>query len=211
LSEVEALIPTVIVRVRDDAGADFLSPRVTVDGQTWTMGRPEPIDPGVHVVAAEGPAGDRREAKFLVVDGERSRVVALEIPRVPATVPAGPATREPERMSTGIPMGAWIVGGAGVAALGTSLYFAALTSGDLDTLRRTCAPGCTPDQTQTGRTHALLTDLFLGVGSAAVAGAVVWALVSRSDGPPQAGSPWARWLVVGALPGGGVVGVNARY
>jgi hypothetical protein len=210
LSEVGALIPTVIVRVQDDKGADVLDARVSVDGHDWSIGRPEPIDPGEHVVEAVTAHGERQRMKVLVVDGDKSRVVTIRIaePIPPARPPA--RTQPATTTSSGIPWGVWVVGGLGIAALGTSATFTVLAKNQLDMLHGTCSPNCSSAQTQTGRTDALVAQVSLGVGAAAVAGAILWALLPRSS---QASQPtgFAPWLEVGAVPGGGVVGIGSTY
>jgi hypothetical protein len=216
LSEVTALIPTLIVRVQDDKGADVLDARVSVDGRDWSIGRPEPIDPGEHVVEATPARGERQRTKVLVVDGDKSRVVTIRIAepiapaRPPARTPTAATTPSDTTTSSGIPWGVWVVGGLGIAALGTSATFTVLAKNQLDMLRGTCSPNCTSAQTQTGRTDALVADVSLGVGSAAVAVAVLWAVLSGSSKAPQP-TGFAPWVEIGPMAGGGAVGVRATY
>jgi hypothetical protein len=216
LGELATRIPTVIVRVQDDAGGDVFGAEVTLDGKPATIGRPTPIDPGEHAVAVVGPQGEHQEAKFLVIDGEAGRVVAVKMratkPAAPAVAGGAapqPATTDRARSSHGIPLGAWIVGGLGVAALGTSGYFAVVTSNDLDTLRHTCSPSCTDAQMSTGKTHAVLTDTLLGVGAAAVGVGVVWAILGSGSSSGVSGASAA--IEASPVPGGAVVSVRGAY
>jgi hypothetical protein len=107
-----------------------------------------------------------------------------------------------------VPVGAWILGGAGVAALGASTYFAFAASDQLHRLNSTCSPHCTDAQTQTGRTDALLFEVSLGVGAAAVAGALVWGLAFPER--PLAAA-WAPRLEVRPLIGGAVTTLGASF
>jgi hypothetical protein len=104
----------------------------------------------------------------------------------------------------------WVVGGMGIAALGTSATFTVLAKNQLDMLHSTCSPNCTSAQTQTGRTDALIAQVSLGVGATAVAGAVLWAVLSGSSKAPQAAG-LAPWVEVDALAGGGIVGIGSTY
>jgi hypothetical protein len=214
LSEVDALIPTVIVRLQDEKGADILDARVSVDGRDWSIGRPEPIDPGEHVVQVAWARGDGQQERLLVVDGERSRVVAIRMtePIAPArhTATEQTATEPAPPPASGIPWGAWVVGGLGIAALGASASFTVLAANNLDGLRHSCSPNCTPADTLTGRTYAVLADVSLGVAAAAVAGAILWAVLPRSSRASHSADLAPR-LEVDAVTGGAVIGIGAKY
>jgi hypothetical protein len=187
LAEIESQIPTVSVRAVDAAGADALDASATLDGQAVPLGKPLPVDPGQHAVAVTRPDGTRGDQSVLAVDGDRSRVVVVKL------APAAASERAPGPGETpshaAIPLGAWIVGGLGLASLGTSAAFAVVTGNDLSALQHSCSPACTDAQTQNGRTHALLTDVTLGVGLAAVGAAVTWAVLALTSGPGAAQGP----------------------
>lgn len=181
LGEVEPRIPSIILRPRDARGTDVLDATVTLDGQPASIGKPITVDPGEHVVAAQRAGGAAQESKFLVVDGDKSRVLEITFPSAAvgtAPVPT-PASAPASAPSHGIPLGAWIVGGLGVVSLGASLAFFLSAVNDLNGLRSTCSPSCTSAQTQSGRTAAFVSDLTLGGGIAGVGVAVVWAIVSH--------------------------------
>jgi len=216
LGELATRIPTIIVRVQDEAGGDVFGAQATLDGQPATIGRPTPIDPGEHVVVVVGPHDERREARFLVIDGEAGRVVAVKMraTKAPAAADAraaaaAPAATEGTTSSHGIPVGAWIVGGLGVAALGTAGYFAVVTSNDLDTLRHTCSPSCSDAQMSTGKTHAVITDTLLGVGAAGVGVGVLWAILGSGGSSGASGASAA--VEAAPVPGGAMVSVRGAY
>jgi hypothetical protein len=196
LGELEAQIPSAIVRARDSAGGDIVDADVTIDGKASALGRPEVLDPGEHVARVKVASGVAAEKKFLLVDGDKGRVLTIDL----ATPGPGQGSAHDAEAPTAssassahagkVPLGAWVLGGAGIVALGASAYFAEVTN-DLSGLRKTCAPTCTDAQTSTAHTHALITDVALGVGVAAVAGAVAWAIFGRPDGretPASAGA-----------------------
>jgi hypothetical protein len=200
LGEIEPQIPTVIVRAQDSAGRDLLDATVTFDGRAGAVGRPETVDPGPHLVVVAQADGTKKEAKFLVVDGDKSRVLLVTMPAV-VSAPTQAST------PSAIPTGVWVLGGIGVAALATSGVFAFVTESDLSNLRHTCSPTCSDAQMQTGKTHALVTDVALGVGVVALAGAVIWGVVARSGGGGEAGGG----VDVRPVAGGAVVIVGGRY
>jgi hypothetical protein len=197
LSEVETAIPSVVVRAEDPTGADVLGARLSIDGRPAKLdGQPVRLDPGQHAVAVESAAGARREERLLLVEGETSRLIAL---RLPAGSPSAPP---PHAVAIRrVPLGAWILGGVGLVALGGATYFGLSAKSDLDGLDATCSPHCTQAQTQPGRTESLLFDVSLGVGAAAIAGALVWGLALPSHSTTAASAPRLelRPLTAGAL------------
>jgi len=184
LSEIEAAIPRLVVRAEDAQGLDATTVTLTIDGKPSKLdGQAVRLDPGAHMVVIDDGKGLRREERVLLVQGESSRIVTLRLPAAPK--PVTPATSS---SGGGIPLGAWVLGGAGLALLGGATYFGIAAKSELDDLKGLCSPHCTSSQTQTGRTDALLFDGFLASGAAVLVGAVVWALAfpSRADTPTTA-------------------------
>ena len=215
LTEVEDRIPSIVVHAQTAEGADLLDAELTIDGRPSKLdGRPVSLDPGTHALRVSMPDGQRQDAQLLLVEGERARLVAIRFPpRAPVQV--GPGGGEvPPRANTshGIPPGAWIVGGAGVLALGGATYFFVTAGSDLDTLNRTCSPHCSDAQAQPGRIDALLGDVFLAGGIAAVGGAVLWAaLASGSSHSPAASSAPPRLHLMPLVGGGALASLTATY
>jgi len=184
LTEVDALIPSVVVRAEDASGADVIGARVSIDGQPGKLdGQPVRLDPGEHTVAIESDHAARREERVLLAEGEKSRLVTLRLApavAVASTHDESSASHDPSShgsaRSSHVPTGAWVLGGLGVVALGGATYFGLTANSDLHDLQSTCSPHCSDSRAQPGRTDAVLFDVSLGVGAAAVAGALVWGL-----------------------------------
>jgi hypothetical protein len=221
VTELAGRIPAIVVRVQDADGADVLTNvRLSIDGAPARLdGRPVELDPGEHAVEAVTDAGARVARKVLLAESEGPRPLVLRLPPAqderrerpsPATAAAAGSTpgAEPPGPTVSrahVPLGAWIAGGIGLAALGGATYFGFAAKGQLDTLDSTCSPHCTGAQTQPGRNDALAFDVLLGAGAAVVGTAIVWALFfPSSSGPPAALDvrPALRW-------GGG--GATASY
>jgi len=219
LDELEAQIPSIIVRVKDTDGRDIFDAEVTIDGHPVKLGRAEALDPGEHVVsvARAGEGELHAEERLLLVDGERARVVAVQLPPLPSPAPPAAAPLEPpaaentaHESARPVPTGAWVLGGVGLVGLGSFAYFFAQATSDLDTLKRTCAPACTDADTSPARLRATIADVSLGVGLAALAGGVTWAILGRSAGSSRvASSP--PLLDVGPVPGGAMTSVSLRF
>jgi hypothetical protein len=206
LAEVETAIPSVVVRAEDPDGADATRARLSIDGRAVKLdGHPVRLDPGQHTVAIENDGGARREERVLLVEGETSRRITLRFPPVAgASTPSTP----PNRNGRSVPAGAWVLGGVGLVSLGVATYFGVTAKSDLDGLNATCSPHCSDAQTQPGRTSALLFDVFLGTGAAAVGGALVWALVFPARGPSVAATPRFE---LRPLAGGALTSLSVSY
>jgi hypothetical protein len=196
LAEVEARLPSVVLRVVDAGGGEVGRARVLVDGALLADtldGRAVPVDPGEHTFRVE--AGNSAVVQRIVIrEGEQSRLLSLKLP---AAAPSGSPSR--------IPTGAWVVGGIGAAGLaaGVALWIVGLHA--RSDLYATCGVmhGCAPSSVDHARTELVAGDVAAGLGIAAVGAAVVWALVA----------PSAPRLPVGArsVPGGGVVEWRASF
>jgi hypothetical protein len=180
LNEIEGQIPSVVVRVLDPDGNDRTDAKATMDGRPLKLdGKPTLLDPGQHLLVIEAPNAVRKEQKVLLVDREKSRLLNIQIASARPPGESHPAAPTP-RSQGGIPTGVWILGGFGVAALGSGAYFGITARNELEHLKNSCSPSCTDAQTKTGRTDALVADISFGVGAAAIVGALVWAIMSPS-------------------------------
>jgi hypothetical protein len=214
LSEVEQQLPSIVLRAADAANVDITDGTATVDGVKHPLdGKPIPLDPGKHTVVLDTDRGVHLERKLLLATGEKSRLIELRVPAkekpVSANQPDTEIQRKPaQRSSRGVPAGAWVLGGLSVVSLASFGYFGISAKKQLSTLRDTCSPHCTHDQTKTGRNEAIIADVSLGVGVAALAGAVTWALLSgsRQDEPKRAAQ-----LMLTPTPRGAFAGVGGWF
>jgi hypothetical protein len=192
LSEDEVTMPTVVLGARTERGEDVVDVRVSIDGAPVAerlSGASVPVDPGPHVLRFEAAGYPPVQQQIVVREGEKSRLVIASLP----PRPKGP-----------IPAGFWVFGGLGVAGGAGFAVLALLGEGDLNNLRSTCAPNCTPSSVDSARVKFILANVSLGVGiaSAAVAaGILIW----RSP------SGKTTALSVTPSPGGGMAGVSLSY
>jgi hypothetical protein len=219
LAEVEELIPSVVLHASDATDTDITEGSATIDGISYPLdGKTIPLNPGKHVVVFEGPDGARVEKKLLLASGEKSRRIELrledkrkpapESPAPPTPALVAPPTDTPRPAPRAIPTGAWFLGGVSAVGFGSFVFFGLSAKSEHGKLKDACAPSCTSDQMKTGRTNALIADISLGVGVAALAGSITWALLSHPSEPHSAAS--AR-LSVAPTPHGGFAAFTTPF
>jgi hypothetical protein len=183
-------------------GGEVIAPRVErgtllVDG-LW-------IEPGKVVVRAADPS-QSREVTAEVPRGGRVSVAldfAVESKAAPAPVlapapvpakPAEPTVPKEPAPSGGVPTGAWVAGGVGVAGLALFGIFGSIAKGKYDDLQ-TCSPRCpesergTADAGKNDQTVANIGLVVGGVGLATAAG--IW-LLAPKRGSTASGSTAVR-------------------
>jgi hypothetical protein len=149
LARVAELEPK-LSRLRIDVSGDAV---VEVDGKHAITGAPFPIDPGEHRVTAR--AEGRRDWSTRVTIGsdgglQSVTVPALEAPQQEPPKPPKKPHRRVERDTDegGIPVWAWVSGGAGLVLSGIAVGFAIdqhAAAKELDTMCGEDRQGCPPD------------------------------------------------------------------
>lgn len=207
LSELEAVIPTVVLDPRTPAGGLRTDVRVKVDGVSLSEKldlKPVPLEPGSHTFVFEADGAAPVERTLLLRDGEKNKKITVTL--APAAEASGGARP--------IPLGVWIFGGASVVALATSAVFALDGLGkksDLDA----CKPRCSSSDVDAMSSSFTFADVALGAGVMAGA-AAVYLFLTRPSGEVLTGSASAAARlrpVPYAAPalGGGAFGVSARF
>jgi hypothetical protein len=217
LADVEERIPSVVVRVLDASGQDLTDAQLTIDGQPVELdGRPVQLDPGPHTLLVTHSSG-AIERKTLLAEKEKARLVRVQLgedePAVAGEAPPGPGPGA-EQVDEGpvepggkIPVGVWVLGGVGIVGLGAFVYFGITAKGDYDDLKAECSPACSDADTEAGRRNALIADISLGVGIAALAGSVTWLIIAKKK------KPESQTASLGVAPthSGAMLSVSARY
>jgi hypothetical protein len=223
-SEVLAALPTVVLGARDARGRDVASARVLVDGMVVADpldGRPVVVDPGSHTFRFEAPGAAPVEQLVVVRSGEKNREITVAM----ALLPAAAATSAPPSApssgpssgdalaapSRGVSPLAWVFGGVGVAALGTSLALELSVKSDADHLRATCGPsGCSAGQVDPLKTRQTVAGVGLGAGLVSLGVAAYFLVFHRGAAPPPEGRTSLR-LDVQPSPGGAFGGVTGTF
>ena len=182
LADADRRLPTIVFRAQGADGSDVLDARVSLDGKPLARGlggSAIAIDPGEHNVRFERDGAAAIDERVVVVDGEKGRVVTARFggAEAGATATQGPGAGEGADASSTTSSGrtltppVLVLGGVGVVGLGTFVAFAIVASGDLNNLRKTCAPYCSSSQLSSVKTEALVADVSLGIGVVALAAA----------------------------------------
>jgi hypothetical protein len=178
LSEVEASMPTIVIRAQNVRGDHLSDVQVDLDGRRVAdklEGLPIEVDPGLHVlVGRRGSEVARQE--IVVHTAEKNRTVTMRIETSDAKAVAQPsdATRSENGFRPGA--AAWILAGVAVAGAASFGYFGLRGSAEVRDLRNECAGHCSASRVDAAYEKLLAADISLGaaVVSAGVAAYLFW-------------------------------------
>jgi hypothetical protein len=165
-------IASVVVRATDARGTDVLNVRVTMDGALLMHrldGLAAPVDPGVHRFVFERDGSTTVTQDVTIREGEKARTIAVTLPDPPT-----PKREAPVRESKPLfPTSSLVLGGLGVVGVGTFVVYHLSAKSDLDAMRSECAPRCPADGVDTLDRKILVSNIALGAGATALAGAIL--------------------------------------
>lgn len=189
VSQIDAIVPSIVLGARDGAGVDLESVVVVMDGQPFSTkldGRAVRLDPGEHVFRLTAPNGDHVERTIVVREGEKERRESFTI----GELKAPPSKR-----------GFWTPGralatattGAGIIGIGLGAWFGAFAISSQSQEHGDCAtPNCrkylqSVADYNTAQTDALASTLsFIAGGVLAAAGVMMWLTIGRVHVKPIA-------------------------
>jgi hypothetical protein len=178
LAQVEASLSSVVVVVRNPSGSEATGARVWIDGVQLpadTAGRSVSVDPGVRKMRVELDGAAPLDTEVVVHEGEKNRIVAVQLKPALAPAPSEAATtRAP------VPLGAYVAGGVALLGFASFAYFGLSGTHDLDDMRSSCVHTCSPSSVDAARRKLLVGDLSLLVGLAS-AGVATWLVLGRGE------------------------------
>ncbi|HEY6459573.1 MAG TPA: hypothetical protein VIY73_05455 [Polyangiaceae bacterium] len=208
-SEVESLVPTIVLAARDPAGRDLVHVRVIADGALLAEsldGGSIPMDPGPHELRFEAPDSTPTTMQVVLREGEKNRVVSAVVgPRVApaqALVPLPNATPIPSSPGgSPVPLASWVLGAAGAVALGSFTTFGIIGQSDRSNLE-SCSKTetCPPGSVSAAETKLVAADVSLGIGIAALAAAVIVYVTHHEPGTKDGHSVSGPRTAGGTLP-----------
>lgn len=214
LTELDRDAPTVVFGAHDEKGSDLFDVKVSMDGallQSRLDGKPVLVDAGEHTFSFESPDGSVRDERLLIRAAEKGRPIIVTFGEGPAgggaeTVGAAEGADVDKRGSI-VP--SLVVGGIGVAALGSFAYFGLSGMGAIDDLQD-CKPNCAKEDVDGARTKLLIADVSLGVGVVAI-GVATYLLLTRAPVSAKATTGQRLRLEGGPVAGGGMAGLVGTF
>jgi hypothetical protein len=148
LTDVEAMTPTLVLEVKDDAEHDLSAVRVTMDAQPFVSkldGTAIPLDPGEHQFVFEADGLKSEQRTLVVREGDKNRherVVLVGAARAPGAtplpqVPEGAAPQAPSDGRTQRIAGL-ALGGAGVVGVVVGSIFGLMSKATYDGTSNHC-------------------------------------------------------------------------
>ena len=143
---------------------------------------------------------------MLAIEGEKNRIVAVAFKPIDKPVEAPPP--EAPGTSSGPPTIAYVIGGAGVVALGVGVGLWLSGKSAHDRMESGCArtQSCSRSDVDSAKSPLLIGDVAAGIGVVAIGAAVVILLTSRGSAPPR-----AAHLDVKPVSGGGLASFSTRF
>src|SRR5882724_9585248 len=199
LADVEASVPTIVLRAQDPRGQDLSDVKVQLDGVPIADkidGLPIEIDPGPHVITGDRAGSKKLRQDIVIHTGDRNRTVALlleDLLPIVAPPPAEPAP--PVRTNTL----AWVFAGVAVVAAGTGTFFGVRVLSDRNSLQKSCGAACSDADVDPVRTKQNIADVSFAAALLS-AGAATYFFLTPSR--PRATTLPSREVRVTPLLGG---------
>ena len=189
MSELLAMLPSVVPGAKDRKGRDLIDVRVLVDGKVATEsldGKPIVVDPGVHMFRFERKGSVAVEEQVVARQGETNRMLTITLAGDEAVNGDGTVAPRVEA-PRGPPIAAFVLGGLGVVALGVAGYLGLSGNADARNLRDTCAPNCAKSDVDAVQKQWTIGGITAGVGGALLITGVVLFFVSGSSRKSNSG------------------------
>lgn len=213
LTEIEASLPTIVLRATTPRGQDLTDIKVSLDGQALAEridGLPIEVDPGSHVLTAVHPGSKPVRQELTFYTNQRNRTVSLVLEDVEPP-PDGTGELRVSADSAPKRLGAApvVFGAVALAALGSWTYFGLTSNADAKHLDETCGPDgpnsggtghCPSSDVDRVRNKQIVADVSLGVAVVS-AGISTWLFLKASKSPTTTALP-ARQIFASPTPGG---------
>jgi hypothetical protein len=194
MKDILSILPTVVLAAKDRKGRDLIDVKVSVDGKVASEtldGKAVNVDPGVHVFRFEGKGAATHEEQVVIRQGEKNRILTVTLLSPEDEKPPPPPPPPAKTGSSSPPIAAFIVGGAGLVALGVGGYIILDANMDAGDLRETCAPTCKEEDVKSIEDRRVLGGITMGVGGALVVVGVIL-FFTHSSGSSSASTKSAQ-------------------
>lgn len=183
LLEVTEMLPTVVLSAKA-ADQDVFDVTVSMDGQTLTNhldGRPIEVDPGLHTFVFEGPGRTRLTKMVIVAARQRAQDIAvLWAPPPQVSSAPTPVTGLAVDRVRPVPPLFYALAATAVVGFGGFAVLGLTGEAEKNNLQGSCSPDCSKTEVSALKTRLILSDVAVGFGGAAAAGALV-VLLARPE------------------------------
>ncbi len=212
LVDVESGLPSVVVTARDRTGADVVDVQVSVDGKPLLQklnGLSIPMDAGPHTFRFEWPGVGSQERLVLVREGEKHQLVAVTFDAsAPAVGGSGEADVAKSAVSGTAKTVGWVMGGAGVVALGVGVVAGLIAVVNKGGAHCDSSGVCDPGTVTGIKSAALLSDIGWVSGAVLLAGGASLILFAPS---PAHGQTATIRIAPVVTPSGGALVAGASW
>ena len=182
LSEVEKAMPTVVIKASGPTYREIIAVRVWLDGVLLfdrLNGLAHPVNPGVHQFRYEVDGMIPIEEQVVIREGEERRMLVVQFQAMPDTGYSTSNSVEPAKVRR-TPVIPFVLGGVGLAALGSFAYFGIKGRAEASDLESGCGvtKTCSNAQIDQVRRKLQIADVSLGVSLISL-GIATWMFVSH--------------------------------
>jgi hypothetical protein len=222
MTDAESAQPSIVFSVRRD-GVDLTAVEITADGNLLTKsidGKAIAVDPGAHLFKFRAADGASAEKPLIVREGERNRIVEIDLGGILHPVAAAPMASEQSRLAarddtaSPKPHTPWLpysLVGAGALGVSGFAVFGLWGYNQKKDLERSCAPFCQSSQVDEIRTKYIVADVCLGVGVVSLGVATYLLLRDRGQPAKASGTQSAATILPTVSARGGAVDVAITF
>ncbi len=171
--ELRAQVPSIVFRVTVDGEPRYDVSAFVGDRQLFSElpTRALDFDPGKYRFRFEHAGLPPIEREVTITIGDKFLAVVAEFKSPREEPPPAVEPAPSMELSRPVPWPVYALGGVGIAGVGAFVGFGLATRGKENDLKSSCAPTCSEAQIDSVRHQALLADLSLAVGGAALVAA----------------------------------------
>lgn len=212
LAEVEAAVPSIVLKATGPVDQDLITVSVSIDGVKVLDrldGLARPMNPGVHHFRFESEGMLPVEEQVLIREGETRRVVAVKLQPAASSLALPIAANQDQRiMGRALPVLPMVLAGVGVVALGSFTYFGISGRKDASDLASSCGATktCLQSQVDPIRNKLIVADVSLGVSLISL-GIATYLFVTHHGTKPNP----AATVQVSASPRAGTIEFGLKF
>lgn len=176
IDELRSQIPSVVFRISVDgeARSDVAASMDGLELFSEIPTRALEVNPGKHRFVFRFGELDALERQVTITEGEKLVPVSAAFSSTPAEQPAEAEPPPVVAEHRPVPLPVYLLAGVGALGLGGFMGFGLATRSKEGELRSSCSPSCAQSEIDALEIRALVADISLGIGIAALAAATTY-------------------------------------